>query len=113
MRNSLKDKTIEPDSSHRKKHGRTIAVRVVWYVAGIILTLLAFRFVLPLLGANLNTGFANGIFQLTSPFVSPFSGLFENITVDRVIQFEPNVLVAMAVYAIVALGLVKLIDILR
>lgn len=94
-------------------HGRksTMIVRIVWYIAGFLFTLLAFRFILPLLGANLNTGFANGIFAVTAPFVSPFSGLFRNIPISHVAQLEPNVLVATAVYALVAWGLIKLIDI--
>lgn len=105
--------TVDDGSSITQSHARTIAVRIILYITGFILVLLAFRFVLPLLGANLNNAFANGIFQVTGPFVTPFSGLFRNVTVDRFVQFEPNTLVAMVVYALIAWGLVKLITVAR
>ncbi len=92
---------------------RTIAVRITWYIAGVVLTLLAFRFVLPLLGANLDTGFASGIFHITNPLVYPFTGLFRNFPLDSTLLMEPNVLIAMAVYALIAWGIVKMITIAR
>lgn len=108
-----RDTPVDAGSSLRNRHGRTVVVRIIWYIMGFILTLLAFRFVLSLLGANLNNGFANGIFQMTAPFVSPFSGLFRATPIDSAVYVEPNVLVAMAVYALIAWGLVKVITITR
>lgn len=122
VRDHAKDATRKPstasdmmaeDSTVPDSRTSTIVVRVIWYVMGFILVLLAFRFMLPLFGANLNTGFANGIFGVTAPFVSPFSGLFRNIPLSSVVELEPNVLVAIAVYALVAWGLVKLVTIAR
>jgi hypothetical protein len=87
----------------------TLAERVIWYVAGILLVLLAFRFVLALLGANPNNGFANFIYTVSHPFVAPFFGLFGYNLQYGVSRFETYTLVAMAVYAIVAYGLARLV----
>ena len=93
--------------------GSTIVERVIWYIAGVLLVLLAFRFVLALLGANQSNGFANFIYDTSHPFVSPFFGLFGYNTQYGVSKLEVYTLVAMAVYAIVAWGLAKLVTINR
>lgn len=92
---------------------RVIVVRVIWYIAGLLLILLAFRFILALLGANLHNGFAAFVFQTTLPFVSPFFSLFRYTPTYGVAQLEPSVLIAMVVYALVAWGITKLVTIAR
>lgn len=92
---------------------RNTAARIVWYIAGLIITLLAFRFVLSLLGANRGNGFADFIYSVTYPFVAPFFGLFSYDVQYGVSRFEFETLVAMAVYALIAWGIVKLLDIPR
>lgn len=92
---------------------RIIAVRVIWYIAGVLLVLLAFRFVLALLGANQQNGFANFIFSTTYPFALPFFSLFSYTPTYGVAQLESSVLVAMAVYALAAWGITKLVNITR
>ncbi|HYH36086.1 MAG TPA: hypothetical protein VD706_01140 [Candidatus Saccharimonadales bacterium] len=89
--------------------GATLAERVIWYVAGVLLVLLAFRFALALLGANPNNGFANFIYDASHPFVAPFFNLFGYDLQYGVSRFETFTLVAMAVYALVAYGLAKLV----
>jgi uncharacterized protein YggT (Ycf19 family) len=88
--------------------GSTLAARIIWYIAGVLLILLAFRFVLALLGANPNNGFANFIYSVSHPFVAPFFGLFGYNLRYGVSRFETYTLVAMAVYAVVAWGLARL-----
>lgn len=92
---------------------RTITIRVIWYIAGLLLILLGFRFVLALLGANLQNGFANFIFSITYPFALPFFSLFSYTPTYGVVQLESSVLVAMAVYALAAWGITKLVNITR
>lgn len=92
----------------RPVSGSTLAQRVIWYVAGILLVLLAFRFALTLLGANPDNAFANFIYEASHPFVAPFFGLFGYNLEYGVSRFEIYTLVAMAVYAVVAWGLAKL-----
>lgn len=95
-------------------HPVSIASRIIWLIAGIILALLAIRFVLALFGANPNNGFANFIYTTSHPFVVSFFGLFNyNYVDDGVGRFEIFTLVAMAVYAIVAAILDRLVNIGR
>lgn len=84
-------------------HGANVLSRVIWLVAGVILLLLGFRFVLSLLGANPSNSFANFIYDTSHPFVAPFFGLFNYNNIQYGIsRFEVYTLVAMGVYAAVA-----------
>jgi uncharacterized protein YggT (Ycf19 family) len=94
-------------------NGRDTAVRVVWFIAGVLLVLLAFRFVLALVGANPANGFADFIYSTSHPFVSPFFSLFSYHLQYGVSRFETFTLVAMAVYAVVAFGITRLMTIDR
>jgi hypothetical protein len=81
----------------------SIISQIIWFVAGVILLLLGFRFVLSLLGANTSNGFAQFIYNTSHPFVTPFFGLFHYNNIQYgVSRFEVYTLVAMAVYAAVA-----------
>lgn len=82
--------------------------QVIWYILGIIEVILVFRFVLKLLGANPLSGFVNFVYTISRPFAAPFYGIFR-LDVSGQSIFEWTTLVAMAVYALVAWGLVKLI----
>lgn len=93
--------------------GTSTAERVIYYIMGVLLALLAFRFVLSLLGANRDNGFANLIYSLSYPFVAPFFGLFGYDVQYGVARFEIETLVAMAVYALLAYGIAKLVRIAR
>lgn len=88
--------------------GSTLVARIIWYLAGVLLVLLALRFVLALLGANPNNGFADFIYNVSHPFVAPFFSLFGYNLQYGVSKFETYTLVAMAVYALVAWGLAQL-----
>jgi hypothetical protein len=94
--------------------GTTLLARIIWYVAGVILVLLAFRFVLALLGANQGNPFVEFIFDVTNPLVAPFFNVFSyDDYVYGESRFEGYTLFAMAVYAIIAWGLAKLATINR
>ena len=83
------------------------AKRVVYYIGGFILALLALRFILALLGASENSAFVDFIYGLSGFFVSPFFGAFGEPTYGRS-QFETSTLVAMIVYALLTVGVAKL-----
>lgn len=82
--------------------------QIVWYVLGVLEVLLAFRFVLKLLGANPAAGFSNFIYSLSYPFTLPFSSVFGVSQVSGSV-FEWTTLLAMAVYWLVAFGLIKIL----
>jgi cation transport ATPase len=108
-------KTTDVSNPQAKtEHQQNVAERVVWFVAGILLVLLGFRFLLSLLGANTTNGFANFIYSASHPFVSPFFSLFsyKNYAYG-VSRFETYTLVAIVFYAAVAWGVAKLVTLNR
>jgi uncharacterized protein YggT (Ycf19 family) len=90
-----------------------IAARVVWFIAGVILTLLAFRFVFIMLGANPHNDFVNFIYTVSHPFAAPFFGIFGYTQTLGTAAVEWSTLVAMVVYALIAFGISKLLTIAR
>lgn len=86
-----------------------MVARIINFIAGILISLLAIRLVLSLLGANRGNAFADFIYSLTYPFVAPFFGLFGYTMKYGVARLELETIVAMIVYALVAYGLVRLV----
>ena len=86
---------------------------VVWFIAGVIIAFLAIRFILAMTGANPDVGFANLIYGVSAPFRAPFAGLFgqpftyAGAAATARIEFED--LVAIAVYALVAWAITKVL----
>jgi len=96
-----------------ENYHKDVVSRVVWFIAGVLLALLALRFIFALLGANPSSGFANFIYTVTYPFVAPFFGLFSYDFTAGVSRFEAFTLVAMAIYSLIAYGISKLANITR
>lgn len=90
--------------------GVVLAKRIIWFLTDLLLILLAFRFVLALLGANPSNWFANFIYSVTHPFVAPFFGLFNYNQQFGISRFEGYTLIAMLVYLMIAWGLTKLLS---
>src|SRR5579859_8088056 len=86
------------------------AVAVVGFVVGVVDIFIAARFLGKLLGASAQSAFVNFIYQVSSPMVAPFTGIFGN-TGTNTNTFETASLVAIAVYAVIGWGLVVLIRI--
>ena len=82
--------------------------QIIWFILGFIEILLAFRFVLRLLGANQFVGFTSLIYSVTSPLAAPFSGIL-GITVSGTSAIEWSTIIAAIVYFIVAWGLAYLL----
>ena len=87
--------------------------QIIWLIVGILEAILALRFVLALLGADRTNAFAHFIYAATYPFVAPFFGLFGYRFVYGVAHLEIETLVAMGVYALIAWGITKLVNIVR
>jgi hypothetical protein len=81
--------------------------QIVWYLLGIVEILLAFRFVLKLLGANPGAGFTSLIYSVTYIFAAPFLTVFKKTQVMGSV-FEWTTLLAMFVYWVIAFGIIKL-----
>ncbi len=82
--------------------------QIVWYILGIIEILLAFRFVLKLLGANPAAGFSAFVYGVTYIFATPFLAVFHNTRIIAGSVFEWTTILAMFVYWVVAMGIIKL-----
>ncbi len=98
------------DSSYTSKTTRPLyrGTQVVWYILGLVEILLAFRFVLKLLGANPGAGFSSFVYGITYVFATPFLSVFRNSAITTGKIFEWTTLLAMFVYWVVALGIIKL-----
>ncbi len=81
--------------------------QIVWYILGIVEVLLAFRFILKLLGANAGAGFSSFIYNITYVFATPFLNVFR---VSKVAgsAFEWTTLLAMLVYWMIAIAIINL-----
>jgi hypothetical protein len=84
-------------------------INVIYIVLAVVDGLIAIRFVLKLLAANPEAGFAQLIYGLTAPLVAPFVGLLGNPATSTGNQFEVTSLAAMAVYALVAWLLTRIV----
>jgi len=81
--------------------------QIVWYILSFLEILFAFRFVLKLTGANPVAGFTSLIYSITWPFIAPFNAVFQKTVVQGSI-FEWTTILAMLVYWIVAVGVIRL-----
>jgi hypothetical protein len=84
------------------------ATQIVWYIFDVIAILLAFRFVLRLLGANPEAGFTSFIYAVTFPFAEPFLAVFRTTRVAGA-TFEWTTLLAIAVYWLLAWAIIRII----
>ena len=92
--------------------GRRLAAlrlnQMIYWVFGLIIGLIAIRFVLKALGANPSAGFAEFIYGITNVLVAPFVGLFGNPQAQGAV-LEFTSLVAIVVYGLVAWLLGRLV----
>jgi hypothetical protein len=89
----------------------TVAQRIIYYIAGLIIALLALRIVLLLLAANEGSPFVDFVYGLSGIFAWPFYGIFSYQPSYGHSTFELSSIVAIIVYALVAAGLAKLFTI--
>jgi YggT family protein len=87
----------------------TVAERVIYYIGGFIMAIIALRIILSLLGANRGNAFASLIYGISYPFVAPFFGLFNYQMQYGVARFEFESLVALIVWGLITVALAKLV----
>ncbi len=88
---------------------------LMYFFFGALEVLLAFRLILKLTGANSFSAFVGLIYGVTGVFIVPFQGIFQQATAQGAVTtavLEPGTLVAIVVYAVLAVGIVKLLRIL-
>jgi len=87
---------------------------LIYFVFGLLEALLVFRFFFKLAGASAGSSFVSLIYGVTGILIMPFEGIFRRGFADGVevrSVLEPSVIVALAVYALLAWGIVKFVRI--
>ena len=109
---SISEGSPAPHEVERTVSGRSFVAQIIYLILTVIVALLGIRFILSLLGANRANGFADFIYSLSNPLVKPFYGLINNDFVygNGTGRFEYESIIAIIVYTIVALILVKLVS---
>lgn len=101
-----------PQQVYQTKKAIFRTYQVIWYILGIIEVVLASRVFLKLLGAYSGSGFTAFIYALSNPFALPFAGILRTSqTSSSVIEW--SALIAMIVYAVVAYGIVELLQLIK
>jgi YggT family protein len=79
----------------------------IYLLFGIIDGLLLIRLVLKLLGANAHAGFASWTYGVTDFLLAPFRGLLPTYVSGQTV-FELSLIIAILIYSLIALALVRL-----
>lgn len=106
---------VQTDSPQKEYQTKKVIFRtyqVIWYILGIIEVALAFRFILKILDANIQSGFTSFIYAVSNPFALPFAGILRMTGISGIIV-EWSTLIAMAVYAVTAYGIVSLFQLVK
>lgn len=102
---SVRHDVIGPGVARRK------AQQTIWFFFGILETLLALRFLLLALGANPASPFFAFVMAVTSPLAAPFANLIATPRYGNAV-LELGTAFGMVIYLLVAIALVKLVDLL-
>jgi len=89
------------------------AYKIIWYIVGLFVILIALRFVLLIAGANIESGFVGFIYGVSGVLVAPFTAIFSTGSPGGQSFFEPASIVAIVVYVLIGWGISKLIDVIR
>jgi hypothetical protein len=87
------------------------AAMITYLILGILEALLITRVILKLLAANPGSSFVRFVYNISALLVAPFQGIFPTPATQNSV-LELSSLVAIAVYALIAWGIVRLIAIL-
>ncbi len=104
--------TGSPQKTYQSKKAIFRTYQVIWLILGAIEIVLTFRVLLKLLGANTFSGFTSFIYAISDPLALPFAGILK-VTVTSGSVFEWSTLVAMAVYAVIAYGIVAILQLVK
>lgn len=101
--------TARPGDGKREGRRQALAkaTQIIWLATGILEALIGIRFILRLLAANPDAGFARFIYGVTEVFLVPFTPLFADPEAAGSV-LEVSSLVAMLIYALVAWGVVRI-----
>lgn len=82
------------------------ASQIIWYGLMLVEVILGFRLFLKLFGANPFADFTNIIYSISMPLVVPFMAVFPSTKVSGSV-FEWTTVLAMVVYWVIAVGIIR------
>lgn len=100
-----------PVKEYQKKHVIFRSYQIIWWILGFVEIILALRFILKLLGANASM-FTGLVYGLSAPFALPFMGMF-GVTAEGDNIVEWTTLIALLVYPLLAMGIVKILQVAK
>ncbi len=107
-------KTEPPQQVFEKKKSIFRIYQVVWYILGVIETILAFRFLLKMLAADPTGGFGFFVYKISDPFAGPFVRVIGIAPIPSSGSYlEWSTLIAMLVYLVLAYGIVALMKFVK
>ena len=101
---------VTRDVAAERRQTLFMANRIMWSIVGLLEILLGLRFVLKLIAANPDSGFAALIYGITAPFIAPFALLVGTPTSGGII-LEVTTLIAMVIYALIFWGIAHVLQI--
>jgi len=101
---------VTRDVAAERRQGFAQVVQIIWGILALLEILLGLRFMLKLIAANPDSGFAAFIYGITGPFLAPFALLVGTPTTGGII-LEVTTLIAMAVYALIFWGVAHVLQI--
>lgn len=104
-------RTTQHEEGRSQRIATFKATQLIWLGLGIIEALIALRFIFKLVGVNGENPFAIFLYGLTNIFVGPFLTLTGAPSAGNMV-FEFSSLLAMAVFALVAWGLERIVYVL-
>jgi hypothetical protein len=104
-----RQETVE-DTSQRQANRRVWVTRTLSTCFSVLEVVLALRLLFRLLGANTENSFITLLYGLSHVLVSPFNGIFNDQALGNRSVLEVSTLIAMALYALIAWGLVALAE---
>lgn len=116
LRTETTQEVVREEAAPKQPHNRAVSkvAQVIWFIVGLIFAILLVRFVLALLGANLDNAFASFMYSISDPLVAPFRGLLQISEFQAgVSRFEIETLLAGFIYLLIGWGIVKAVELAR
>jgi len=98
----------EPKSARDQRLFSFKATYLIWLALVALLSLIALRFGLKLIGANADSGFAILVYGFSDLFLFPFTGLMPTFALGPM-ELEISSLIAMVVYALLFWGFERIV----
>ena len=104
---------METDNFDKTQENKMKPRKVVYYILSVLEAFFAFRLIFKILGANPESTFVSIIYTISGAFLAPFTGIFRTAStkgIETKSVLEPSTIIAMIVYALIAYGIVRLIE---